>query len=132
MKQLSLRAVLAASVAITILACGGAGNPRPASYQGYMPNSTSYNLAGNVVFTISETGEILGTLRGEVSPNTGTWEVRGEVEDTVFRGEISKRFERTYQVRGNIYGVRNDIQCQWRISLNGSEEESVSFSMDQL
>ena len=111
----------------------GCGNmdPEPATYRGRLDQSNDFDLKGDVVFTIAQNGDVLGTLKGEISPQNRTYEWRGELNHTSYTGRLKASGDTQYDVTGTIYQSSNSLNLSLNISRDGTTS-SVTFTMDQL
>ena len=116
--------------AVVLAGCGNM-DPEPATYRGRLDQSNDFDLRGDVVFTIAQNGDVLGTLRGEISPQNKTYEWRGELNHTSYTGTLKASGDTQYDVSGTISQVSDSLNVSVNISRDGTTN-SVSFSMDKL
>jgi len=124
------RALIGGLAALLLAGCGNM-DPEPATYRGRLTQSNDFDLRGDVVFTIAQNGDVLGTLKGEVSPQNRTYEWRGELNHTSYTGTLKASGDTQYDVTGTIYQASGTLNLTLNISRDGTTN-SVSFSMDQL
>ncbi len=124
------RLMIGGLAALVLLGCGNM-DPEPATYRGRLDQSNDFDLRGDVVFTIALNGDVLGTLKGEVSPQNRTYEWRGELNHTSYTGTLKASGDTQYDLTGTISQVSDRLTLTLNISRDGTTN-SVSFSMDKL
>jgi len=117
-------------MAVTILACAGGTDPVPATYRGTMSTSNDFDLGGEIIFTIAENGDVLGNLNDNFSPNSGRWELRGELDRQKFVGRLSQGGT-YFDVDGSMLGSGSRIDCNLNFD-DGDITDNVTFSVDRL
>jgi len=123
-------AMIGVLASVALAGCG-LMEPEPATYRGRLTQSNDFDLRGDVVFTIAQNGDVLGTLKGEISPQNRTYEWRGRLNYTSFSGTLKASGDSEYDVSGTIYQSSNTLNVSINISRDGATN-SVTFTMDKL